>query len=96
MKRKSIMSMTGDLKGVPGVENLVKELRTALWIIKDLIDPDSCRFDHHGYCQAHSWFNTHPRCPHARGKDLLCRIRVIQEEKEVQDAERKSECKIGL
>jgi len=43
-------------------------------IIQDLLDPDRCTFDHHGYCQAHGWFETDPKCPHARGKDLLARL----------------------
>lgn len=40
-------------------------------ILRDLIDPDPCWYDHHGYCQAHSWMATEPACPHARAKTLL-------------------------
>lgn len=40
-------------------------------LIDDLTDPDPCEFDHHGYCQAHGWMRTEPRCPHARAKELL-------------------------
>jgi hypothetical protein len=40
-------------------------------IIRDLTDPDPCQYDHHGYCQAHGWMDTEPRCPHARAADLL-------------------------
>lgn len=40
-------------------------------LIRDLADPDPCWFDHHGYCQAHGWMDTEPRCPHARAHDLL-------------------------
>ena len=40
-------------------------------LIVDLTDEDPCRFDHHGYCQAHGWMATDPRCPHARAKELL-------------------------
>lgn len=32
---------------------------------------DPCSLDHNGYCQAHSWFNTEPKCPHARAKEVL-------------------------
>lgn len=33
-------------------------------------EDDDCYFDHHGYCQAHGWFEIDPRCPHARVKEL--------------------------
>lgn len=42
-----------------------------LQLIRDLTDPDPCQYDHHGYCQAHGWTETEPRCPHARAKELL-------------------------
>ena len=40
-------------------------------LITDLTDPDPCSFDHHGYCQAHGWFDVEPKCPHARAKELI-------------------------
>lgn len=40
-------------------------------LLEDLADPDPCRYDHHGYCQAHGWLQTEPRCPHLRAKELL-------------------------
>ncbi|MFE1767242.1 hypothetical protein ACFW81_23865 [Streptomyces angustmyceticus] len=40
-------------------------------LVRDLADPDPCYFDHHGYCQAHGWFETEPTCPHARVKAML-------------------------
>lgn len=40
-------------------------------VVEDLIDEDECSYDHHGYCQAHSWFETDPPCPHSRAKKLL-------------------------
>lgn len=40
-------------------------------LVRDFVDPDECWFDHHGYCQAHGWFATDPKCPHARAKELL-------------------------
>jgi hypothetical protein len=40
-------------------------------ILEDLIDEDECSYDHHGYCQTHSWFETEPKCPHARAKAIL-------------------------
>lgn len=39
-------------------------------LVADLVDPDPCYFDHHGYCQAHAWFATDPACPHGRAKQL--------------------------
>lgn len=50
----------------PGLE--IEALRS---LVADLVDADDCWFDHHGYCQAHGWFETEPACPHARAKALL-------------------------
>lgn len=47
--------------------------RPLLDLIADFVDPDPCYFDHHGYCQAHGWFDTDPKCPHARAKELLAK-----------------------
>jgi hypothetical protein len=38
---------------------------------RDMQEPDGCRFDHHGYCQAHFWFHTDPPCPQKRLIDAL-------------------------
>lgn len=48
-------------------------LARALSILENMInvDDDPCEFDHHGYCQAHNWFYTEPKCPDARAKELL-------------------------
>lgn len=40
-------------------------------VLRDLVDDDHCWYDHHGYCQAHGWLQTEPRCPHQRAKELL-------------------------
>lgn len=40
-------------------------------LVRDFIDPDPCRLDHHGYCQAHSWMCGGARCPHARAREVL-------------------------
>jgi hypothetical protein len=42
-----------------------------LELVRDFLDPDPCWFDHHGYCQAHGWFDTDPACPHGRARRLL-------------------------
>lgn len=49
---------------------LIAKAPMMLEIIKDLYQEEPCRFDHHGYCQAHDWFATDPKCPHARIRDL--------------------------
>lgn len=35
-------------------------------LVKDLYDDGECDLDHHGYCQAHLWFNSDSDCPHPR------------------------------
>lgn len=48
-----------------------RDARRIVDLLRDLTDPDPCTFDHHGYCQAHGWMATEPRCPHARAKEML-------------------------
>lgn len=43
---------------------------TAVAILRDMLDPDECHHDHHGYCQAHGWL-TDGECPHARARRLI-------------------------
>jgi uncharacterized protein CbrC (UPF0167 family) len=38
-------------------------------LLIELTDEDDCRYDHHGYCQAHS-LDTAP-CPHSRSRTLI-------------------------
>ena len=45
--------------------------QSLLSLLADLTDADPCRFDHHGYCQAHSWMSAQPSCPHGRAKAIL-------------------------
>lgn len=42
-------------------------------IIRDLIDPDGCSFDHHGGCQAHGYLSLQPgeTCPQHDAKAWL-------------------------
>lgn len=49
---------------------LIAEVESLRAILADLVDPDSCWFDHHGYCQAHTWL-TEGECPHSRAKKAL-------------------------
>lgn len=58
--------------GLTAVLALVdRDQSAALTILADMVDPDPCWYDHHGYCQAHGWTQTEPRCPHARARELL-------------------------
>lgn len=43
-------------------------------LVRDLVDPDACWYDHHGYCQAHGWMAVEPVCPHKRAQDYLDQI----------------------
>jgi len=43
-------------------------------LVRDFRDPDPCRLDHHGYCQAHSWLCGGSRCPHARAREVLAEL----------------------
>lgn len=49
--------------------------REAQWrqLVRDMVDPDPCYFDHHGGCQAHGYLSLKPGelCPHAEAKQLL-------------------------
>lgn len=40
-------------------------------LIDALRDPEPCHFDHHGYCQEHSYLWTDPPCPHGRAAKLI-------------------------
>lgn len=48
-------------------------------IIEDLVDEDPCEFDHHGYCQAHSWLDN-AKCPHSRAKNFLKDLKEMKNE----------------
>lgn len=52
------------------VRELEEENTRLRVLVDDFTDPDPCHYDHHGYCQAHMWFATEPRCPHARARDI--------------------------
>ena len=58
----------------PVVDGLVSEVLELRALVDDLSHPDMvgpCSFDHDGSCQTHGWFNTEPRCPHARAAEIL-------------------------
>lgn len=45
-------------------------------LLRDLVDPDDCHFDHNGGCQAHGYLSLQPgeQCPHAEAKALLAAL----------------------
>ncbi|WP_395109803.1 hypothetical protein [Actinomadura sp. SCN-SB] len=45
--------------------------RTYVDLLRELVDPDDCHFDHNGFCQAHGFS---PPCPHAQAKTLLAAL----------------------
>lgn len=47
-------------------------------MVRDLIDPDDCWFDHHGGCQTHVYLSLKPGelCPHAEAKQWLAALPV--------------------
>jgi hypothetical protein len=47
---------------------------TLVELVRDFLDPDPCSFDHHGYCQAHSWLCGGTPCPHGRAREVLAAI----------------------
>lgn len=47
-----------------------KSIRNLLRLVQDFADSQPCDLDHHGYCQAHDWFED-GECPDARAKLAL-------------------------
>ena len=45
-----------------------------LKLLELFIDPESCRYDHHDYCQSHS-LQKRP-CPHHVAKDVFLGVRA--------------------
>jgi hypothetical protein len=50
-------------------EPMRDQLKGAVDLLRELVDPDPCRYDHNDLCQAHS---LDPRpCPHERARTLV-------------------------
>ncbi|KOT94529.1 hypothetical protein ADK70_12730 [Streptomyces rimosus subsp. pseudoverticillatus] len=68
---KEQQELTGQLEQARRIavelENEVARLRD---LVADFTDSDPCHYDHHGYCQAHFWFQAEPACPHRRAREL--------------------------
>jgi hypothetical protein len=47
-------------------------------LLRDLVDPNDCNFDHHGGCQEHGHLSLEPGeiCPQQIAKDLLDEVGV--------------------
>ncbi|MDQ5862437.1 MAG: hypothetical protein M3536_09265 [Actinomycetota bacterium] len=57
--------------GYGPVKAAQSEVEAAVYpLIRDLIDPEECWFDHHGGCQAHGYLSLKPGeiCPQAAAK----------------------------
>ena len=48
----------------------LEERDQLLAALKPLVDDDECEFDHHGYCQAHNWYQDSV-CPRERARAFL-------------------------
>ena len=49
------------------------DLSEAYAVIRNLVDPDDCWYDHHGGCQAHGFLSLEHNevCPHTKAKQWL-------------------------
>lgn len=55
-------------------------LARATDLIRDFHNDDPCeQWDHHGYCQTHTWLTTDRPCPHARAANFLLSPESLQE-----------------
>ena len=55
--------------------DVIVERNRLLKLVAELIDPDPCEYDHHGYCQAHS-LQERP-CPHERGRAVIAKPKEV-------------------
>jgi hypothetical protein len=51
-------------------------------LVRDLTDPEPCRYDHHGGCQEHGYLSLEngERCPHAEAKEVLASLGIELED----------------
>lgn len=71
-----------DLLDLPEVKEFLTQQRNELInafeemaeLLEQLTDEDDCSFDHHGYCQTHSWMYNDEKCPHHRSKELRSKL----------------------
>ena len=52
------------------IAELDAQVRERDGLLRQVLDPDDCRLDHHGFCQTHGWMDR-SGCPHARIRSLI-------------------------
>lgn len=52
------------------IAELEAQVRERDGLLRQVLDPDDCRLDHHGFCQTHGWMDR-SGCPHARIRSLI-------------------------
>lgn len=66
--------LAGRERLIEGQRRIIRKLRSQEWqarkLAGELADPNPCRLDHHGYCQAHSWMSA-DECPHSKAKKII-------------------------
>lgn len=72
--------LAGSQRLVESQRDTIRKLRSEEWearkLLEQITDPEPCRLDHHGYCQAHLWVGK-GECAHSRAKKLLGETRDI-------------------
>src|SRR5262249_18999095 len=66
----SILITTAERDAIIAALERAEELEA---LMSCFVDPDPCRFDHHGGCQAHGFLSLQPgeKCPQAELNELL-------------------------
>ncbi len=67
---KDARSLLSEIKPSIYQEGMKVGREEVINILKDLIDPNDCNIDHHGYCQEHGWLQS-GLCPQFRAKMFL-------------------------
>lgn len=51
---------------------LLRRAAEAVDVLRELseVEDQPCRYDHHGYCQEHGWFETDPPCAIKRAREI--------------------------
>lgn len=74
-RKRYIMTLQRAGKITPHSARLAAEndVAKAATLIRNLTDPEDCRFDHHGGCQAHGYLSLEPgeKCPQQDAKDWI-------------------------
>ena len=68
----TVCYLPNDVPGCEANAQLISMAPRMYEALKDMVDPDDCSLDHHGYCQAHGWLQS-GLCPHFRAKIVLAK-----------------------